>query len=86
MLQICLIIDKLYDVPCKIIHVNKGDELQSIVDVLVSHFVKFGSPVMMGGDIDCSSKGIMGIHVENEEASLLVVVSNCYSSSFYTIH
>lgn len=56
-------------------HVNYGDELQTIVDVLVNHFDKFGSPVMMGGDIDTSSKGIMGIHVGHRDASLLVVVS-----------
>ncbi|CAH0590422.1 unnamed protein product [Chrysodeixis includens] len=71
--EVCLVIDKLYDIPCKIVHVNHGDELQTIVDVLVNHFDKFGSPVMMGGDIDASSKGIMGIHVGHNGASLLVV-------------
>lgn len=74
MLQVCLVLDKLYDVPCKIIHVNKGDDLNTIVDALISHFEKFGSPVMMGGDVDCSSKGIMGIHTDKAGASLLVVV------------
>lgn len=29
---------------------------------------------MMGGDQDCSSKGIMGIHVTDEETYLLIVV------------
>ncbi|KAM3960301.1 UFM1 specific peptidase 1 [Aphomia sociella] len=71
--EVCLVIDKLYDIPCKIVHVNKGEELQKIVDTLVSHFNKFGSPVMMGGDIDCSSKGIMGIHTNRKDASLLIV-------------
>ncbi|XP_026741371.1 probable Ufm1-specific protease 1 [Trichoplusia ni] len=71
--EVCLVIDKLYDIPCKIVHVNHGDELQTIVDVLVNHFDKFGSPVMMGGDIDASSKGIMGIHVGPRDVSLLVV-------------
>lgn len=69
-----MVIDKLYDIPCKIIHVNKGDELQSIIDSLISHFVKFGSPIMMGGDVDCSSKGIMGVRVCGNDTSLLVVV------------
>ncbi|CAH0764304.1 unnamed protein product [Diatraea saccharalis] len=72
--EACLVIDTYYDVPCKIIHVNKGDELSYIVDTLMDHFKKFGSPVMMGGDIDCSSKGIMGIQVVDGDASLLVVV------------
>lgn len=69
-------IDKLFDVPCKILHVNTGDELIAIVDGLINHFERFGSPVMMGGDVDCSSKGVMGIHVVDNEASLLIVVSN----------
>ncbi|KAJ8717770.1 hypothetical protein PYW07_005700 [Mythimna separata] len=71
--EVCLVIDKLYDIPCKILHVNQGDELQTLVDTLVLHFQKFGSPVMMGGDVDASSKGIVGIHVDNRGASLLVV-------------
>ncbi|KAI8420258.1 hypothetical protein MSG28_008799, partial [Choristoneura fumiferana] len=49
------------------------DDLNTIVDTLKSHFEKFGSPIMMGGDVDCSSKGIMGIHVDHAGVSLLVV-------------
>ncbi|XP_063830751.1 probable Ufm1-specific protease 1 [Ostrinia nubilalis] len=72
--EVCLVIDKLYDVPCKIVHVNKGEDLKTIVNTLVTHFEQLGSPIMMGGDIDCSSKGIMGIHVNQQgDASLLVV-------------
>ncbi|CAK1584359.1 unnamed protein product [Parnassius mnemosyne] len=71
--EVCLVIDKLYDVPCKIIHVNKGDELEKITETLKLHFEKFGSPVMMGGDIDCSSKGIMGIQILGKNTSLLIV-------------
>ncbi|XP_035435310.2 ufm1-specific protease 1 [Spodoptera frugiperda] len=71
--EVCLVIDKLYDIPSKIVHVNHGDELKTIVDTLVSHFDKFGSPVMMGGDVDASSKGILGIHVGQQNTSLLVV-------------
>ncbi|CAK1550773.1 unnamed protein product [Leptosia nina] len=71
--EVCLVIDKLYDVPCKIIHVNQGDALNSIVEQLKTHFQRFGSPVMMGGDVDCSSKGIMGIHVNGDDSRLLVV-------------
>lgn len=71
--QLCLVIDKLYDIPCKIVHVNKGKELNSIVQTLITHFSTFGSPIMMGGDIDASSKGVMGIRV-GDDASLLIVV------------
>ncbi|XP_026320986.1 ufm1-specific protease 2 isoform X2 [Hyposmocoma kahamanoa] len=70
--EVCLIIDKLYDVPCKIVHVNKGEELNSIVETLKIHFTTFGSPIMMGGDIDASSKGVMGIRL-GDDASLLIV-------------
>lgn len=71
--EVCLVVDKLYDIPCKIIHVNNGGDLRTIVDTLVNHFDKFGSPVMMGGDVDCGSKGIMGINVSQSDASLLIV-------------
>ncbi|KAI5636088.1 peptidase family c78 domain-containing protein [Phthorimaea operculella] len=71
--EVCLVIDKLYDIPCKILHVNKGDELKNIVETLKTHFERFGSPVMMGGDIDCSSKGVMGIRTDGNNASLLIV-------------
>ncbi|XP_041984844.1 probable Ufm1-specific protease 1 [Aricia agestis] len=71
--EVCLVIDKLYDVPCKIVHVNKGDNLQNILDTLRGHFEKFGSPIMMGGDVDCSSKGIMGVHIDGKNSELLIV-------------
>ena len=60
----CLILDYLYDVPCKIIHapaIEINGKLQHSlvdhVDALRHHFKVFGSPVMMGGDVDASSKG-----------------------------
>ncbi|XP_014358864.2 probable Ufm1-specific protease [Papilio machaon] len=71
--EVCLVIDKLYDVPCKIVHVNKGDELEKITDILKVHFTTFGSPIMMGGDVDCSSKGVMGVKVSERNSSLLIV-------------
>lgn len=70
-----MVIDTLYDVPCKIIHVNSGSKLNSIVPSLVEHFISKGSPVMMGGDTDCSSKGIMGTHTCDSTNYLLVVVT-----------
>ena len=35
-------------VPCKIIHVTKGSQLEQHVPELVAHFQSWGSPVMMG--------------------------------------
>lgn len=73
----CLVIDHLYDIPSKILHVQKGN-LNTIVDTLCNHFKTMGSPVMMGGDIDCSSKGIMGIYKSDKDTYLLVVVGISY--------
>ena len=60
----CLILDCLYDVPCKIIHATSSSSqgnvqhgLGSHVNSLQAHFRDIGSPVMMGGDVDASSKG-----------------------------
>ena len=54
----------MYDVPCKIIHATSSSSqgnvqhgLGSHVNSLQDHFRDFGSPVMMGGDVDASSKG-----------------------------
>lgn len=71
--EVCLVLEELYEIPSKILHVNKGDDLKTITKSLVDHFESMGSPVMMGGDVDCSSKGIMGIHVGDDETFLLVV-------------
>ena len=54
----------MYDVPCKIIHATSNSKkgnvqhgLGSHVKSLQAHFRDIGSPVMMGGDVDASSKG-----------------------------
>lgn len=65
----------MYDVPCKILHLTSGVELNNVVGVLKDHFEKFGSPVMMGGDMDCSSKGVIGVNIGKAAAHLLIVVS-----------
>ncbi|XP_012258775.2 ufm1-specific protease 1 isoform X2 [Athalia rosae] len=71
--EVCLVIDQRYDVQSKIIHVPYGRDLKKHSDVIKNHFVNFGSPLMMGGDKDCSSKGIMGIHYDTKGTYLLVV-------------
>ncbi|GFN91023.1 ufm1-specific protease 2 [Plakobranchus ocellatus] len=69
--EVCLCLDYFYDVPCKIIHVSKGTHLEQHLPELCAHFDKCGSPVMMGGETDNSSKGIMGASME--PPALLVV-------------
>jgi len=79
--EVCLILDYLYDVPSKIIHApsiqTKGEVQHGLlnhVEALRSHFQKFGSPIMMGGDVDCSSKGIFGIATTKNKKNYLLVV------------
>ena len=55
-----IVIDHLFDVPCKILHSPAGQLGESWAD-LMSHFDKYSSPIMMGGDLDNSSKGILGL-------------------------
>ena len=44
------------------------------------HFTRFGSPIMMGGDADCSSKGIFGAARDASDggSGLLLVVDPHY--------
>lgn len=75
LLQVSYVLDTLYNVPSKILHLQKGEELEGQLKALEEHFARRGAPVMMGGETDVSSKGIMGVCRGEEEAYLLVVVS-----------
>lgn len=68
-----LILDELYDVSCRIVHVRHGKELELAVEDLHSHFSTHGSPIMMGGDRDNSSKGILGVCTRKQGSYLLVI-------------
>lgn len=68
-----LVLDQLYDVPCRIVHVRYGKELDQAVEDLHNHFLTRGSPVMMGGDRDNSSKGILGVCTGKQGSYLLVM-------------
>ena len=63
-------------VPCKIIHITSGGELKHHAEMIMSHFKENGSPIMMGGDSDAASKGIMGIARSNSSYYLLILVSD----------
>ncbi|KAK2587899.1 hypothetical protein KPH14_003995 [Odynerus spinipes] len=71
--EVCLILDYFYDVPCKIVHVTSGKELIKYIEIIKRHFEEFGSPIMMGGDKDCSSKCIVGLNIGSKETDLLIV-------------
>jgi len=68
-----LTLDQLYQVACKIIHVQSGKNIVEQVDPLSRHFESIGSPLMMGGDTDASSKGILGICGNDSNTYLLVL-------------
>ncbi|KAG7199557.1 hypothetical protein KM043_014168 [Ampulex compressa] len=72
-IEVCLVLDQLYDVLSKIIHIPSGKALTKHLDVIKAHFVEFGSPIMMGGDRDCSSKCVVGIHHNPKDTYLLIV-------------
>ncbi|XP_056605599.1 inactive Ufm1-specific protease 1 [Triplophysa dalaica] len=72
-IEAVLVLDQLYDVPCRIVHVRHGKELVQAVADLHNHFCTHGSPVMMGGDRDNSSKGILGVCTGTNGSYLLVM-------------
>ncbi|XP_056318760.1 inactive Ufm1-specific protease 1 [Danio aesculapii] len=73
-----LVLDQLYDVPCRIVHVRYGGELDQAVEDLHHHFLTRGSPVMMGGERDNSSKGILGVSTNKHGSYLLVMDPHYY--------
>ncbi|XP_078527536.1 ufm1-specific protease 1 [Lissotriton helveticus] len=76
--EVALCMDYFYDVPCRIIHVRQGVELPGVVEELRAHFQSIGAPVMMGGDTDNSSKGILGLCSGTEGHHLLVLDPHSY--------
>ena len=68
-----MVLDKVHNVLSKIVHIQRGKDLVKYVAVIKQHFEEIGCPIMMGGDRDCSSKGIMGIHIGKKGNYLLVV-------------
>lgn len=59
--EVFLCLDHFYQVPCRVLHASSGGQVADHVDALLAHFQQQGSPVMMGGDTDASSKGILGV-------------------------
>lgn len=72
-MEVFYVLDGLYDVPCKILHVSNGSELKQHTQELQRFFDTYGGLIMMGGDVDSSSKGIAGIHVDGDMVYYLIV-------------
>ncbi|KAL4631121.1 inactive Ufm1-specific protease 1-like [Arapaima gigas] len=80
--EVALILDHLYEVPCRILHVRAGgSEIEGVAEELHHHFETHGSPVMMGGDRDNSSKGILGVCMGVRGSYLLVLDPHYYGPS-----
>ena len=76
--EVALCVNYFYDVPCKIIHVGSGSELGDHVKTLEEYFENIGAPVMMGGDSDNASKGILGVCRNDAEAFFLILDPHYY--------
>lgn len=68
-------IDTLYDISCRIQHIPSCRDIRKYSNIIKFYFENFGGPIMMGGDLDSSSKCIAGIHIVGNDAYLLIVVS-----------
>lgn len=67
-----IVIDTLFNVPCKILHCE-AKLLENNMCQIKSHFETFGGPIMMGGDFDAASNGVLGITSENTERYQLLI-------------
>ncbi|XP_067674450.1 ufm1-specific protease 1-like [Haliotis asinina] len=76
--EVALCIDFFFQIPCRVVHVASGAQLPDVMDQIFSHFRDLGAPVMMGGDSDASSKGIVGAC--RDPPSLLVVDPHFYGA------
>ena len=69
-----IVIDVLYDIPCKILHSIPG-RLSDNLSELKSYFKNVKSPIMMGGDLDNASKGVLGF-CENSAEQCYFLIAN----------
>ncbi|XP_037525538.1 inactive Ufm1-specific protease 1 isoform X2 [Rhipicephalus sanguineus] len=77
--EVFLCLDHFYQVPCRILHASTGGQVAHHIDTLLRHFEQQGSPVMMGGDSDASSKGVLGVcQTSSGESHLLVLDPHWY--------
>lgn len=71
--EVTYCIEYFYKVQSKIIYSRNIEDLKQHAGDIVSHFREFGSPLMMGGDRDCSSKCILGISMSADDIRLLIL-------------
>ena len=71
-------VDKVFDIPSKIIHIPKGKDITKHLPAIRNHFESLGSPIMMGGDQDASSKGVFGVASSRNGKDFLLIVDPHY--------
>ncbi|XP_016911656.1 ufm1-specific protease 1 [Apis cerana] len=71
--EVCLVLNHLYDILSKIVHIPNGKALRDHIPTIKKHFEEFGSPIMMGGDQDCSSKCVLGVHEGSNNIYFLIL-------------
>lgn len=50
-IEVSTVLNELYQIQSKIVHVSKGDQMAEQCRMLISHFDKGGGPVMIGGGV-----------------------------------
>uniref|UniRef100_A0A1L8DTJ4 Putative ufm1-specific protease 1-like protein n=1 Tax=Nyssomyia neivai TaxID=330878 RepID=A0A1L8DTJ4_9DIPT len=72
-LEVFYTVDAIYNVSCKIVHIPSNGDVKKYVTLIKKYLEDYGGFIMMGGDVDCSSKGIVGVHIAGNDAYLLIV-------------
>ncbi|XP_074839147.1 ufm1-specific protease 1 isoform X2 [Carettochelys insculpta] len=76
-----LCIDHFFGVPCKLVHCPRGEGLGGQVEALYAHFQGGGGPIMVGGDADSASKGLLGVCSSRHGHHLLVLDPHYYGGA-----
>ena len=71
--EVGLVLDQYCSVPCRILHCRSGKDLTNIFHQVLEHFEERSCPIMMGGDMDNSSKGIFGACATETEKFFLIL-------------
>ncbi|XP_053677239.1 probable Ufm1-specific protease 1 [Anopheles nili] len=83
-LEAIYVIDTLFNVSCKVLHIARRDSIAKHADALRDYFEQYGGLIMMGGDMDAASKGIAGIHVSVDQDVYLLVVDPHFAGRIMT--
>lgn len=76
-----IIIDTLYDIPCRMLHCPPGSGLLTNQKTVLEHFESNGGPIMMGGDLDAASKCVLGYAYSNYTSSLEFLIADPHFTS-----